>query len=188
MRVGCVILAAGNARRFGANKLLAPYRGRALAEWALDAALAAGLEPVAVVTQYPAVEALALARGFEICRNDRPELGISRSVALGAEALASRCGGLLFLAADQPRLSPGTLRKLAEDFAADPEGIVAAAAGERRGNPAVFPASLCPELQALRGDRGGMQLIRRYPERVRWLPVPPEELADVDSPADLEAL
>ena len=187
MRVGCVILAAGNARRFGENKLLARYRGRPLVEWVLEA-VPPDLKPAALVTQYPAVAALAAARGFEVLRNDAPELGISRSVALGAAALAGRCEGLLFLAADQPRLSRESLERLAAAFAADPTRIAAAEAGERRGNPAIFPAELIPELRELRGDRGGMQLIRRYPARLRWVPIPPEELADVDTPADLEAL
>lgn len=187
MRIGCVILAAGNARRFGENKLLALYRGRPLVQWVLEA-VPGFLEPVTVVTQYPAVEALAAERGFETLRNDAPELGISRSVALSAAALAGRCEGILFLAADQPRLSRESLEALAAAFAAHPTQIAAAAAGERRGNPAIFPASLLPELTALRGDRGGMQLIRRYPQQVRWIPIPPEELADVDTPADLAAL
>ena len=187
MQVGCVILAAGNAARFGENKLLALWQGKPLIQWTLDAVPAA-LSPVAVVTRFPAVEALAAARGLVTLPNERPELGISHSVALGTAALAERCAGILFLAADQPCLRPETLAALAERFRAEPDRIVAAAAGERRGNPAVFPASLFPALQALRGDRGGMQLIRRFPELVVGLPVDPAELADVDTAADLRRL
>ena len=35
-RVGCVVMAAGNGTRFGANKLLAEYRGQALIRRALE--------------------------------------------------------------------------------------------------------------------------------------------------------
>ena len=37
MRPGCVVMAAGNASRFGENKLLALWRGRSLIERALAA-------------------------------------------------------------------------------------------------------------------------------------------------------
>ncbi len=188
MEIGGVILAAGNASRFGENKLLARYQNRALLEWLFDAVPTDKLGPVIVVTQYPAVEALAAARGFETVRNPHPELGLSRSVALGTSALAGRCGGILFLAADQPRLRRETLAALVERFREEPTRIVAAAAGERRGNPAVFPASLFDALKALTGDRGGMQIIRRCPELVTYLPVAPAELLDVDTPEDLIGL
>ena len=188
MEIGCVILAAGKASRFGENKLLARCQNRALIEWLFDAVPTDRLGPVVVVTQYPAVEALAAARGFGTLRNDAPELGVSRSVALGTAALAGECGGILFLAADQPRLRRETLAALVERFREAPTRIVAAAAGERRGNPAVFPASLFEGLQALTGDRGGMQLIRRFPELVTYLPVDPAELFDVDTAEDLRGL
>ena len=86
MEIGCVILAAGNSFRFGDNKLLARYGGKALIEWVLDAVPAERLGPVCVVTQYPAVAALAEARGFSAVWNREPELGISHSVALGTGA------------------------------------------------------------------------------------------------------
>mgnify|MGYP000776032481 CR=1 FL=1 len=36
MKIGCVVLAAGNARRFGSNKLLADFGGAPLIAQALD--------------------------------------------------------------------------------------------------------------------------------------------------------
>ena len=185
MQIGCVILAAGNSFRFGDNKLLARYGGKALIEWVLDAVPAERLGPVAVVTQYPAVAALAEARGFSVVWNREPELGIGRSVALGTAALAERCDGILFLAADQPLLRRQSLERLLGRFLEDPSRIVAASSGEHSGNPAVFPAALFPELEALAGDRGGKQLLRRHPELVTEVPVDAAELADVDTPADL---
>ena len=61
-------------------------------------------------------------------------------------------------------------------------------AGERQGNPCIFPAALYSELLALTGDRGGKQIIHRHPELVVEVPVPEEELSDVDTLADLKSL
>ena len=188
MRIGCVILAAGNAARFGENKLLTPFRGKPLVRWALEAVPTERLGPVTVVTQYDAVAELAWAFGFSVTRNDAPELGVSRSVALGTRALQASCDGLLFLVADQPLLRRETVAAILDCFRAHPSKIVVPAAGKRQGNPCVFPALLFPELEALTGDRGGKQLIRRYPALVEELRVESDELSDVDTLPDLQKM
>ena len=188
MRLGCVILAAGNAARFGENKLLTEFRGRPLIEWAFAALPAERLAAVTVVTQYEAVAALARDRGFSVVRNEAPELGVSHSVALGTRALKERCEGLLFLVADQPLLGRQTVERILDRFLAEPDKIVVPAAGERQGNPCVFPAALFPDLEALTGDRGGKQLIPRFPERVERVSVAPQELFDVDTLSDLQKM
>lgn len=70
--LGCVIMAAGNAVRFGANKLEAELDGKPLIRRAFEAVPAGVFDRVVVVTQYPAVAALAREFGFEPVRNDRP--------------------------------------------------------------------------------------------------------------------
>ena len=47
--VGAVVLAAGQARRFGADKLLEIWRGQPLVVWAIKASLSASEGPVIVV-------------------------------------------------------------------------------------------------------------------------------------------
>lgn len=69
-----------------------------------------------------------------------------------------------------------------------PSCIVGAACGTRRGNPNVFPREFFPALRALEGDRGGSAVIRQYPERYLAVDVPPEALADVDTPEALRAI
>ena len=107
--LGCVIMAAGNAVRFGANKLEAELDGKPLIRRAFEAVPAGVFDRVAVVTQYPAVAALAWEFGFEPVRNDRPGDGLSRTVRLGTQALA-QCDGIAFLVADQPLLSASAVR------------------------------------------------------------------------------
>ena len=107
--LGCVIMAAGNAVRFGANKLEAELNGKPLIRRAFEAVPAGVFDRVVVVTQYPAVAALAREFGFEPVRNDRPGDGLSRTVRLGTQALA-QCDGIAFLVADQPLLSASAVR------------------------------------------------------------------------------
>ena len=120
-------------------------------------------------------------------RNDRPGDGLSRTVRLGTQALAE-CVGIAFLVADQPLLSASAVRAVVRQWREHPSCIVGAACGTRRGNPNVFPREFFPALCALEGDRGGSAVIRQYPERYLAVDVPPEALADVDTPEALRAI
>ena len=158
--LGCVIMAAGNAVRFGANKLEAELDGKPLIRRAFEAVPAGVFDRVVVVTQYPAVAALAREFGFEPVRNDRPGDGLSRTVRLGTQALA-QCDGIAFLVADQPLLSASAVRAVVRQWREHPSCIVGAACGTRRGNPNVFPRDFFPALRALEGDRAGCALSGR---------------------------
>ena len=177
--LGCVIMAAGNAVRFGANKLEAELDGKPLIRRAFEAVPAGVFDRV--------VAALAREFGFEPVRNDRPGDGLSRTVRLGTQALA-QCDGIAFLVADQPLLSASAVRAVVRQWREHPSCIVGAACGTRRGNPNLFPREFFPALCALEGDRGGSAVIRQYPERYLAVDVPPEALADVDTPEALRAI
>ena len=51
-RIGCLIMAAGNASRFGSNKLAAKVDGKMLIEHALETVPREEFARVTVVTQY----------------------------------------------------------------------------------------------------------------------------------------
>ena len=63
-RLGCLIMAAGNASRFGENKLFAAYRGKTLLELALLAVPPQLFARVMVVSQYEPALGLARQYGF----------------------------------------------------------------------------------------------------------------------------
>ena len=183
LKIGCVVLAAGNARRFGSNKLKAEVDGESLIRRALEA-VPNGLVTV-VVSQYPEILALAGEYGFAAVLNDQPGLGLSRSVRLGLEQLLD-CDGVLFLVADQPWLKRDSAEALAALWAQNPGKIAAMAHDGVRGNPCLFPARFYPELLKLTGDRGGSAVIRRHEDALILLETDALELADVDTPAALE--
>lgn len=183
MKLGCVIMAAGAASRFGANKLVQDFLGKSLFIYALEAA-ADVFGKTAVVTGCEPVKAYAEKLGFTAVENIQPELGVSHTIRLGIEALGD-CDGVLFMTADQPLLTRQTLKKLTEAFAVQPDCIHAAASGGVRGNPCLFPRDLLPELLALTADMGGGAVIRAHRDRLKLLEVPSEELLDCDTPVDL---
>ena len=135
--IGCLIMAAGNASRFGENKLTASFAGKSLFSLALAAIPADTFARVTVVSQYPALLQEAEQAGFHAIRNDRPDDGISRTIRLGTEAMAD-CAGILYMVADQPLLRQETVLRIVQDWRQHPSArpttaIAATPACSRRG-------------------------------------------------------
>lgn len=188
MKIGAVVLAAGLSRRFGENKLLVQIGNKPMVGKAFDVLEAvAGLEIAAVVSD-PAVAAYARSRGVAVIENKQPELGQGHSVALAAKAMRGM-DALLLMAADQPRLSAGSVKKLIAAFCETGGGIACLQDETHAGNPAIFASQYFNELEALSGDGGAKRIMKRYPEDVRCVPcLLVGELADADTPLALEAL
>lgn len=181
---GCVVLAAGNGKRFGLNKLTAALDGRSLILRSLETVPAECFSSVVVVTQYPEILKLAGEFHFAAVLNDKPELGVSRSLHLGLTALRD-CPAVCFQVSDQPLLRRESVAALADFWQQAPEQIAALAHGGVRGNPCIFPAKFFSELMALTGDTGGAAVIQRHEDVLRLLEVPADELWDVDTPQAL---
>ena len=187
MRIGCVVMAAGDARRFGENKLAALFEGRPLILRALDAVPAEEFAAVAVVTQYPEVETLAERYGFIPVHNPHPDWGISHTIRLGLEALGD-CDAAMFQVSDQPMLRRETVKAEVEFFRRHPDKLVGLGHNGVRGNPCIFPAAYFPELLELTEDHGGSSVIRRHEEELLLFEAPERELSDADTRQALRAM
>lgn len=187
LKLGCVVMAAGNARRFGENKLAAEVQGRSLIRRALEAVPPEDFYRVVVVTQYPEVLDLARSFRFTALRNEHPDWGISHTIRLGLEALGP-CDGAMFQVSDQPLLRRETVAAEAAFFRAHPDKLVGLSHGGVRGNPCIFPAAYFPELLALREDHGGSSVIRRHEEDLLLFEASAQELEDADTRQALRAI
>jgi molybdenum cofactor cytidylyltransferase len=200
-KVAGVILAAGGAQRFSEGshhpqaKQLLQWRGESLVRHVARAALAAGLDPVVVVTGAYANDVCQALDGLPVVFAHNPAWaeGQSRSIQAGLNfrrdegSIADGVGAVVFLLSDQPQIPPTMVRMLVEEHAATLAPIVAPLVGGRRANPVLFDRRTFPDLQALSGDVGGRILFQRYP--VTWAPWLDESvLLDVDTPEDYERL
>lgn len=187
MRIGCIVMAAGDSRRFGGNKLTAVIEGKTLICRALEAVPSEEFCSVVVVTQYSEIAELARTFGFLPVDNPHSEWGISYTIRLGLEALGE-CDAVLFQVADQPFLRRETVAAEVEFFRRHPGKLVGLGHDGTRGNPCIFPAAYFSELLALRGDCGGSRVIRRHQEEFLLFEVPAVELEDADTRQDLESI
>ncbi len=178
--IAAVLLAAGRSTRFGAaDKVTAELGGRPLVRHAADRLLALRLAAYVVVTG-PA-PAAPDCPGFTAVANDRPEAGLSRSIALGvAAARASGVEAVLIALADMPLVTADHFGALVGRWQ-QVGGIVASSDGTLAMPPAIFGAGWFDTLERLSGDRGARVLLDRA-DRVL---APGPSLIDIDRIEDL---
>lgn len=183
MTLTVILLAAGNSRRFGGNKLLYEWKGRPLFFYTLERYRRIGDQRI-VVTCYPRIAAAA--DGFQVVHNPDSSLGISHSLQLGLMA-APESDAYLFGVCDQPNMKESTVRQFIGGYAGCEKGIGCCSHKGVPGNPVIFSHSYIPELMSLRGDRGGRQILKRHPDDVWYYEVKaPAELADIDMREEIE--
>lgn len=189
--VAGIILAAGGSTRFGRPKQLLDWDGMPLVAHVVDVALAAGLDPVVVVVgaEAQAVHDALGERPVRSATNWRWQEGLSTSLRTGLALLPPDIAGAIFLHCDQPLVDAGLVQRLIARFRASDAAIVHPTLDGRQGTPVLFDRSLFPELATVSGDRGGREIIARYPEQVASIEVAdPDRLADVDTPEAYERL
>lgn len=185
--LGAVVLASGESRRFeGGPKLLAPFQGKPLLQYVLEALPSALFARRLAVTRIPAIQALAQGLGFETILHGLPDL--SDTIRLGAEAMEAM-DGCLFSVGDQPLLTARTVERLVRVFERHPGRIVRASGNGAPGNPVLFPRACFPDLRNLPPGRGGGYVIGLWPEKPLLVETEdPRELWDVDTRQEYEAL
>ena len=187
--VAGIILAAGEARRFGSPKPLLDWHGEPFIHHIARTALASGLSPVIAVSgAYPTeVQAALKDLTVPVVHNSQWQVGQSTSVQAGLRALPSKAGAVIFLLADQPQVSVGLLQALVKKYIETSAAIVVPWVGMRRGNPVLFSRVTFPDFMTLKGDIGGRALFTRH--EVIDLPWDdPGLLLDVDTPEDYQRL
>ncbi len=187
--VAGIILAAGEAKRFGRLKQLLDYHGDLFVRAVAKTALASGLSPVVVVTgaNAQAVEAAVQGLPITITRNEDWQNGQSSSIQAGLCALPGQCGAAIFLLADQPQVTPTVIHALTGEYARTLAPILAPLVAGQRANPVLFDRQTFPDLMALTGDVGGRAIFSNY--QIAYLPWHAEDLfLDVDTPEDLQRL
>ena len=179
-RIAVILEAAGNSSRFGSNKLLHIMEdGRPMSASILEAARSVDAYRKILVTQYD--EVAAMAPDFKVVMNDRPDLGISRSMQLGLKA-AGDADAYMFCVCDQPGITKATLERLIEAYKKGTAGIVSLAWQGRMCNPKIFSSRYREELMALSGDTGGRQIIASHSDDILLVEAAcEEEVRDIDS-------
>lgn len=193
--IAAIVLAAGESRRMGRQKLLLPYGGRTVIEHIVEQVLASEVSQTIVVTGHDAeaVKAVLANKPLTVVENPRYRKGMLTSVRRGLQEVEPEAEAFMVVLGDQPSVSSPLINVLIRGFQDSERGIVVPFYQDDTGHPIVISTRYRDEIMTQFDDTGLRGLIYGYPERVHRLPVNvPEVLRDMDTPEDyqreLEAL
>jgi len=194
--IGVVILAAGEASRFGSAKQLALWQGKPLLQHMIDTLSALGVIPyLALGAHYDTLmcsEKLNL-NGCHIVRVENWNEGVGESIRVLTRQIQKELNlkGVLFFLADQPLLLEGQVRVLINKIQNNPNSIVCSLYSssveniQTVGVPAYFPRPFFEDLCLLKGGGGAKSVILAND----YAAVDMKNcLVDVDEPEDLVRL
>jgi molybdenum cofactor cytidylyltransferase len=182
-----VLLAAGESRRFGRQKLLELWSGEPLVARAARSLLDGGLSPIVVVIPPLAAIREALSHlELTLVVNAEPRRGISHSIALALAALPDSAGAALLAVADQPLMDAPLVARLCAAYV--PGAIVTPRYGSHQGNPRLFDRGYFAELSRLAGDVGGQAVALAHPDSVIECDFPERSGLDLDRPEDISRI
>lgn len=185
-KIGCILMASGQSRRFGSNKLLAEFQGTAIIQKMIEITEGELFAKRMVLTRSEEVKTLCQQQGAEVILHDRTMR--NEAVRLGTEVMKAM-DACLFCPCDQPLLSRNSLERIVREYQKRKKGIFRLSYGERQGAPILFGREFFQELAELPEKCGGSYLIRKYPEEVIRVPADWElELYDVDTQQDYQYL
>jgi molybdenum cofactor cytidylyltransferase len=188
--VAAIVLAAGRAKRFGAQKLLAPFGSSTVVRTVVDTVRKAGVDYLVVVggPGGDAVRAAVGGAGVVWAENLEPDRGLSSSVATGVAAIPPNVGAALIVLGDQPTVSVQVVERVVATWREGGGPVVAPRYRGLRGNPVLFDSALFGALGELVGEHGARDLITSDPSRVTMVDVAEPPPMDIDTPSDYDEL
>lgn len=189
-----IILAAGTSSRFGRSKQLYELNGKLLVEWVLEAALKSKLKSVFLVLGHRSDEIIrALSHTPDprhqpsILINQSYRNGLSESLKCGLAAAENKFPSVMFLLGDQPLVDKKLINTLLDRFWNSEKDICVPVCHGIRGNPTLFSRKMYSFLNAIEGDIGARNIIRRYPDRVHSVKInDPRYFHDLDLESDIK--
>ena len=191
LRVGAVLLAAGEGSRMGhVPKCLLKLQGVPLINRHLIAMSGGGINEVVVVTgfYYEQIEPSVESFPVTVVRNPQPEQGQQSSVKLGLEALGSKFDIVLIALADQPLIGSAELTELIAAFKKRPPGtcVVYPEVRGQRGNPVAFSGEVIASMLESGKNIGCRKFIDANPALVHKLETDNDRfILDLDTPDDI---
>lgn len=187
--VAAVILAAGQSKRIGKNKLLADIDGEPLALKAIRAAIVSKASPVFVVTGYQAdaLEVELENLDINIVYNPNYRTGIKTSIDIGLKSVPDFCDGALLLPADMPNVTPELLNKMIAKIKKKTEKqLIVADKNGIKSNPVIWSKALYDKADLAAENADVRPIFMEHSDYTTSVKASDDELLDVNFQSDLD--
>jgi molybdenum cofactor cytidylyltransferase len=185
--IWAIILAAGESKRMGRQKLLLPFGRNTVIETIVRTALDSSADGTLVVLgadQDEVRQALKL-YPVKLTVNEDFALGMLSSIQAGFQSLTGRIRAAIIMLGDQPAIPAEVLDDLIAAYQSKGRGIVIPVHGGRRGHPVLIDMKYKAEVMGLDPEVGLRQLVLAHSQDVLEVEAQtPAVLTDMDVPAD----
>ena len=172
LRVGAVLLAAGESVRMGRPKPLLQWEGTTLVQYQVASLLSGGVDEVCVVTGAggDAVSRLFVnAPGIHVVPNPDFKKGKTTSVRAGVRAVNAAVAAIVILAVDQPR-PDWVIGRVVNSHLFSGAPVTSPRYRGRGGHPLVFSVGLRQELLDItEANQGIREVVRRHADRMNLI-------------------
>ena len=189
--IGAVILAAGQSRRMGRNKMLLPYGTSTVLETIVTEVTACpAVTAVRVVTGYESDRITALLARYPLRCVYNPAYARAEmlvSLQVGVLALPSSAQAALVVPGDHPRLLRADIQRVIDAY--QPGALVIPSYQMKRGHPILIDRVWWDELLALPEAATLREFIQAHADHIRYVVVDTDSvLKDVDTPEEYDDL
>jgi molybdenum cofactor cytidylyltransferase len=189
--IWAVILAAGESRRMGTQKLLLPFGDTTIVEAVVRTALASRVDRGLVVlgADRDAVRPKLEPCGVAFVVNEDYRLGMLSSVQAGFRALPGEAEAAVIMLGDQPFLAAPVVDAVIGAYRESRKGIVIPIFQGRRGHPILVDLKFRLEVLAIDPVEGLRRLLRAHAEDIGEVETGDANiLRDLDTPEDYAGL
>jgi molybdenum cofactor cytidylyltransferase len=191
MMIGAIVLAAGQSRRMGRNKMLLPYSTSTVIETVVTEVTAcSALSDAVVVTGHEPDRITALLDPYPVRCVFNPAYARAEmlvSLQIGLHALSAEVQAALIVPGDHPRLRRDIIQRVIDAY--QPEMLVIPSYQMKRGHPILIDRVWWDELLALPETATLRAFIRAHEDHIRYVVVETDSvLKDVDTPEEYDDL
>ena len=183
--ISAIVLAAGQATRFGECKQLVRLGGKTLLEHALASVRGARIDDVVVVLGANAEEILDRV-AFRETVVINPDFAGGMSTSIQAGLRAAKGDAALIVLGDQPFVTSATIDVLIDEYRRTNASVIIPTYRGLRGNPVLLDRSLFAEMMNIRGDIGCRAIFGDHADSIVNVPVEDRGVVvDIDTVEDL---
>ena len=189
--IGAVILAAGQSRRMGRNKMLLPFGVSTVLETIVTEVIACeAVADVVVVTGHEPDRISALLASYParcVFNSAYARAEMLVSLQVGLRALAEEVQAALLVPGDHPRLRRDIIQRVIDAY--QPGALVIPSYRMKRGHPILIDRVWWAELLALPETATLRGFIRAHEDHIHYVVVDTDSvLKDVDTPEEYDDL
>lgn len=187
--IAAIVLAAGQSRRMGQNKLFLPYGASTVIDTIITE-VAVCVRDLVVVTGHQSDRLAEHLKAYPVRCVFNPEYAQAEmlvSIQTGLRALPDEVTAALIVLGDQPRLRREIVQRVVD--AAEPDILIVPSFQMKRGHPILIPRSMWPSILALPPEASLRDVIRAHSDRIRYIVFDDDSvLRDIDTPEDYQNL